>query len=396
MVPIIMPQVGQDIPKAKITQWLKRENDPVQKDEVVAVVESEKASFELEAEASGVLLKILHREGEEVEILTPIGYIGQPEEASELSAPSKPGAEESAGPKAKDAQTKQPPQAAGDKAEAGHLRASPIAKRLAEEHGVNLKNIKGTGPGNRIIKRDVLAAVSAVGQAAPPPAEKQPAPDDDTTVPFSRMRKAIAKRLTLSKQTIPHFYLAVDVDMTEALKWRKAENEKNATRITVTDIVIKATASALVKFPRLNAYVDSEEMTLKKDINVGVAVSVEDGLLVPIIPNADGKSLAEISELSRANAEAARAGTVDLKAKGTFTISTLGMYSVREFFPIINPPQCAILGIGSAERRAVPVAGKIGIRDMMTLTLACDHRAADGVYAAQFLNEIRNSLQSIS
>lgn len=373
MMPIIMPQVGQDIPSATIIEWRKREGDRVEKGEVVLVVESDKASFEVEADRSGVLLKILHQEGEEVEILRPLAYVGQEgevvaeEELQEIApaeAPSEPEREElPARPAVQD--------------ERARVFASPSARRLAGERGLELAGIKGTGPGGRITKRDVLAAPVV----------------DDTVLPFGKMRRRMAERLTLSAQTIPHFYLSVDVDMTEAQQWRPAFNGEHGEQVTVTDMVIKASALSLAEFERINAHVEADRLILKRDVNVGVAVAMDDGLLVPVIAEADRKGLVEVSRISRRNAETARRGAISSQAVGTFTISSLGMCAVSRFLPIINPPECAILAVSSVEQRVVHVAGGIAVRDMMTLTLGCDHRAVDGAYAAGFLNRIKAHLE---
>ena len=400
MIPIGMPQVGQDIPCGKILEWLKKENDPVEKGEILLTVESEKASFEVESDASGILLKILHREGDEVEILKPIGYIGEqgeiyeeeqevrPEEAAPLESP-------------RPTQEQRSPAPVGH---AGKVAASPLVKRLAREHDIDLSTIAGTGPGGRIIKRDILGAIDAggAGPAIEGPVRATPSAsligevrEDDTVVPFSKMRRRIAERLTLSKQTIPHFYLSVDVDATDLLAWRKSINEGRTSHVTVTDIVVKAVASALAEFARMNAHIDAERMVLKKDVNVGIAVSVEDGLLVPVICNADRKSLSDISDLSKKNAEAARRGSVNPNDVGTFTVSTLGMCSIKQYLPIINPPECAILGVGSIEDRVASLTSGITTRSIMSLVLACDHRGVDGTYASEFLNRIKSCLENI-
>lgn len=389
MIPIVMPQVGQDIPTGTIVEWLKQENDPVEKGEEILVVESEKASFEVEAEQSGILLKILCHEGEEVEILQPVGYIGQPGEKFDRQPADTTAEPEPATPTAEQAGQEQPMPATEASAPPEKTLASPAVRRLAREKGVELAGILGTGPEGRILKEDVLAATEAR------PAN---APDEDTEdiiVPFGKVRKGIARRLTLSKQTIPHYYVFVDVDMTEAQQWRRSFNAAHGTRITVTDLIIKAAAAALRSFPHLNAHVDDQQVVIKKNINLGVAVSVDDGLLVPVIADADKRSLTEISELSKKNAESARRGAMSVGPLGTFTISSLGMFGVKQFVPIINPPECAILAAASVEPRVVPLTDGIGVRDIMTLTLACDHRAVDGADAAGLLGEIKNNLQKI-
>jgi len=382
---VLMPQVGQDIKTAKIIEWLKRENDSVNKGDIVAVVESEKAAFDVEAYQSGVLLKILYGEGQEVEVLTPIAYIGQPGEEIE-KAPVSGEAEA----RLRDGE----PLGAAASAQATESKAgvtaSPSARKLARERGINLKAITGTGPGGRITKKDVLAAVSAQRREQPTVA------DEDTVVPFSPMRARIAQRLTHSKRSIPHFYISMDVDMSEALAWRQSYNDKSGMKVTITDMIIKATASALSEFRRINGHVEDDKIILRKAIHIGVAVSVEEGLIVPVIADADQKSLDEISAASKQNAEAAKLGRLKPQSPGTFTITNLGMHAVHTFVPIINPPECAILAVGTIARKPAVVAGTIAVREVMTATLACDHRAVDGTYGAQFLEKVKYGLENPS
>jgi pyruvate dehydrogenase E2 component (dihydrolipoamide acetyltransferase) len=270
------------------------------------------------------------------------------------------------------------------------VAASPSARKLARERGINLKAITGTGPGGRITKKDVLAAVSAQCREQPTVA------DEDTVVPFSPMRARIAQRLTHSKRSIPHFYISMDVDMSEALAWRQSYNDKSGMKVTITDMIIKATASALSEFRRINGHVEDDKIILRKAIHIGVAVSVEEGLIVPVIADADQKSLDEISAASKQNAEAAKLGRLKPQSPGTFTITNLGMHAVHTFVPIINPPECAILAVGTIARKPAVVAGTIAVREVMTATLACDHRAVDGTYAAQFLERIKYCLENPS
>jgi pyruvate dehydrogenase E2 component (dihydrolipoamide acetyltransferase) len=391
MTPIIMPQVGQDLPTGTVVRWLKRENDPVRKGETILEVESEKATFEIEAEQSGVLLKILYQEGQEAEILKPVGYIGQPGEkwGEEPAGTASPSAV--AAPAKEDErllQTAPGPVAAMPE----RMLASPSVRRLAREKGVDLARVTGSGPDGRIVQEDVLAAAEKPAAAAP----ATDAAGADVVVPFGKMRKRIAERLTASKKTIPHFYLLIDVDMTEAIQWRRSFNAQHAARITITDLFIKAAATALRAFPRINAHVDDQQLLLKQNVNIGVAVSVDDGLLVPVVADADQKKLMEIAELSKANAEAARRGVQKPGPTGTFTVTSLGMHGVKQFIPIINPPEAAILAIGAVQPRVVPVPGGIGVRQLATLTLACDHRSVDGADAAGLLNRIKHDLEAIT
>jgi pyruvate dehydrogenase E2 component (dihydrolipoamide acetyltransferase) len=396
--PILMPQVGQDIKTARIVDWLKKESQEVKKGEVIAVVESDKAAFDVEAYTSGVLLKILYPEGQEVEVLTPIAYIGQPGERIEdggQKTEDKGHKAEEAGPKSA---IPNPPSAITDR-----IAVSPSARRLAQEKGVDLATVTGTGPGGRITKEDILAAVRSVPvRAYQDPSvgvasgggTMQAAIPDDTVVVFSPMRARIAERLTRSKQTIPHFYLSMDVDMSEAVNWRQRFNEGRQTKVTVTDMIVKSVATALSQYGRMNAHVEPDRIILKRTVNIGVAVSVEEGLIVPVIADADRKSLVEISAAARENTDAARAGRLKPQALGSFTVTNLGMYGVDTFVPVINPPEAAILAVGAVVKKAAVVGDQIVARDVMTMVLACDHRAVDGTYAAQFLGKVREHLEN--
>jgi pyruvate dehydrogenase E2 component (dihydrolipoamide acetyltransferase) len=410
--PVLMPQVGQDIKTARIVDWLKKENQEVKKGEVIAVVESDKAAFDVEAYTAGVLLKILHAEGQEVEVLTPIAYIGQPGETIQDAGQTTEAKGQGAQAVTPESAIRHPPSALEDR-----LATSPSARRLAKEKGVDLATVAGTGPGGRITKEDILAAArtvsvtteeeavgwglphrsppsdSPVGQAPPYALENSLAPPEDTIIVFTPMRARIAERLTRSKQTIPHFYLSLDVDMSEAMKWRHQFNENRQTKVTVTDMIVRAVATALPQYARLNAHVEADRIILKRAVNIGVAVSVDEGLIVPVIADADRKTILEISAAARENAEAARAGRLKPQAPGSFTVTNLGMFGVETFVPVINPPEAAILAVGAVSRRPAVVGDRIVPRDRMTMVLACDHRAVDGTYAARFLGKVREHLE---
>jgi len=407
--PVLMPQVGQDIKTARIVDWLKKENQAVKKGEVIAVVESDKAAFDVEAYTSGVLLKILHAEGQEVEVLTPIAYIGQPGEKIEDGGPkTEEGGQTAPGAASESAignHVTPGPDRGPQSATADRLAVSPSARRLAQEKGVDLATVQGTGPGGRITKEDILAAARGVATGA---AQEVPGPlsgsphglkpilhtPDDTVVVFTPMRARIAERLTRSKQTIPHFYISMDADLSEALCWRQRFHEKGQTKVTVTDMIVRAVAAALPEYGRMNAHVEPDRIILKRAVNIGVAVSVDEGLIVPVVADADQKSLIEISAAVRENAEAARAGRLKPQALGSFTVTNLGMFAVDTFVPVINPPEAAILAVGAVAKKPAVVGGQIVPRDRMTMVLACDHRAVDGTYAARFLGKVREYLEN--
>ena len=448
-----MPQVGQDIPTAIIVEWKKQANDPVAQGEVIAVVESDKATFEVEAEHAGVLLEVLHGEGDEVAVFAPIATIGQPGESADRVSQTLADRNPNVAPATAD--SKDQAHAGQAKTPDGLVFASPRARVLAREHDIVLRELSGTGPGGRIIERDVLAFVQTTGPIVVPTSTDRVVPfsrmrqriadrltrsaqtiphlylsvdvlrelsgtgpggriierdvlafvqttgpivvptSTDRVVPFSRMRQRIADRLTRSAQTIPHLYLSVDVEMTAAQSWRAVFNQQRDADVTVTDLIVKASAAALAQFPKFNAHVEPTTMTLKSQIHVGVATAVDDGLLVPVIPQANSKSLIALSsELKRA-VRAAQEGSQSSGPPGTFTVTSLGMYGIERFLPIINPPECAILAVGAIQQRVVPIAEGTGVRDIMQLTLAADHRAVDGVDAARFLRAIQQLLENI-
>ncbi|MDK1031365.1 MAG: dihydrolipoamide acetyltransferase family protein [Planctomycetia bacterium] len=385
--PVIMPQIGQDIEHGKILEWLVKENDAVKKGDIIAVVESEKAAFEIESPADGILLKILYQVEEEATVFQPIAFIGAEGEefkvvVKDIAARATEGGLPA--PAGKETEESVP---SGRR----HL-VSPAVRRVARELGVDLDSVMGSGLKGRILKEDV--ETFGEGKTAAPSASGYGMSEGDEVVQFSKMRRRIADRLTLSKQSIPHFYLLTDVDMSEALRWRTEYNEKHGCHVTVNDMIVKAAAGALAEFPRMNAHVEADRVIVKKAVNIGVAVSVEDGLLVPVIANASVKGLQEISIVSRSHADDARRGIVDTRVVGTFTISNLGRSPVFQFVPIINPPECAILGVGSIQKKVVPAEAGTALRDIMTLCLACDHRAVDGAYAGRFLGSIKHCLEN--
>jgi pyruvate dehydrogenase E2 component (dihydrolipoamide acetyltransferase) len=405
MIKINMPVIGQDIPTGIVLEWLKKEGDPIEKDEVIAAVQSEKADFDVEAPASGILVKILKKAGEEAEVLTPIGYIGEPGEVYE--EPVQKGEEPNI---AKEESTPAPAftesgenvkQPKKDK-----MIASPLARRVAREAGISLEMIKGTGPNGRIIKKNVLASIySADSLAQKYDSDREPVrsvqkttqilsvEEGDQKESFSRIRQLIADRMTQSTRNIPHFYLNADVPMDQVANWRLSTNNAFNAKITFTDIIVHAVASALREFPRLNAHAGDAEIVYKKRINIGVAVSSDEGLLVPVIPDADQKDILSISNEIKAKSVLARDGKLDLSTRGTFTISSLGMYGITSFQPIINPPETGILAIGKIEDRLVADDKTMKFMKMMTVTLACDHRAVDGSYGAEFLKRLSKIME---
>ena len=395
--PVNMPQVGQDIEKAIITEWCVKENDTVEKGDIIAVVDSDKASFEVEAFESGTILKLLYEEGETAKVFKPIAYLGKPGEILKEGDFST---------------VRNPQEQSGKMIESGtqpektdifhnkKILATPAVKRVAKENKINLSTIKGSGPNGRILKKDVFNEVNRLNETQ----IIKPAGDnlndsiekDPGRISFSKMRQKIADRLVESKQQAPHFYLFMDIDVTDVLVWRKRKNETNDSdlKISINDILILSVTKALKKYPMMNIHVSQTYISPQKDINIGIAVSLEDGLIVPVVEKADKKDIEEISKESKELVHKARNGLMKPSAPGTFTISNLGMYSVDKFIPIINAPEGAILGVGMPVKKVIPIdSEKTKVRDMLTLTLASDHRAIDGAMAAQFLEEIKQILE---
>lgn len=400
MTPIIMPQIGQDVETGVITRWTKAVGDAVKKGEVLATVEGDKAAFDIESPADGVLLQIAVDAGKEGRVLEAVGFVGQAGEQPAGTAAAAPAAsapsQAASAPASRPAPAPAPRSAAAPASPRGRVFSSPAARRVARERGISLEGIRGTGPGGRIMKRDVLSAPEgAAASAAPRAAAPTPAPirasadGQDTVIPFTRMRQIIADRLSLSKSTIPHFYLFQDLDMEDALRWRDLFNQRGGAKVTVTDMIVWAAAATLRDFPRINAHVEQDRLVAKARICVGVATATEDGLLVPAIPDTDNLEIQDLSAEIRRRSQEARSGKLDLSVKGTFTVTSLGMFGTQSFLPIINPPEAAILAVGAAESRPVAVGNLVGVRKLMTVTLACDHRAVNGAEAAQFLARLK-------
>jgi len=426
---INMPQVGQDIDFAKIIEWHVSEGDEVKKGDILATVESDKASFEVETRESGIVLRLLFKEGDEAAVLKPIAYIGKKDESilnekeKTLSPAEKGGIKEGNSLTAK------------EESRPESLFSSPSARRIARENNLELSGVKGSGPNGRIVKKDVEAYLElaksekkvtpvaikiveetglsfgsidgsgyggrimkkdVISSISPLKSTILKAIAGDQVVLFNKAKKRTAERLSFSKLTIPHYYLFSDVNVTGTLKWRETTNTNLGIKISINDIIIKSTAEALKKFPEMNSWVDDEKMLLKPEINIGVAVSTPTGLLVPVITDADRLNLIEINNQLRKNTEDARQGIIRINKPGTFTVSNLGMYGISRFLPIINPPECAILSVGAVEKKVVPKDSEIVIIDSLTLGLACDHRSVDGAKAAEFINCLKKIIENFS
>src|SRR6516162_2403455 len=413
-IEILMPALSPTMTEGNLAKWLKKEGDEVHSGDVLAEIETDKATMEVEAADDGKIGKILVPEGAQgIKVNEPIALLlGEGEDASAIEKFKEPAPQPApvAEPSAERVQHMPAGSAAARKERGnGRIFASPLARRMAQQAGLDLGAIRGSGPQGRIVKSDIEAALSP-GRTAPAlaPARtgvvSQLAPAalvlseervaalagnaPYTERPLSAMRRVIARRLTESKQTVPHFYLTIDCEIDALLKIRAELNAKSdAYRISVNDFVIRATALALQQVPAANASWSDEAILLWDTVDIAVAVALDDGLITPIVKMADRKGLAAIANETKDLVARARAGKLKLEEfqGGTFSISNLGMYGVREFAAVINPPHGGILAVGAGEQRPVVKNGALTVATVMSCTLSCDHRAVDGAVGAQFL-----------
>ncbi|MDN5332635.1 MAG: hypothetical protein PWP45_1860 [Tepidanaerobacteraceae bacterium] len=426
-----MPKLGLTMTEGTILRWLKKEGEEVKQGEPLLEIETDKVNLEEEAPASGILKKILAPEGSVVEVGKEIAIIGgEDEPLPELGEVDKANAEfEGAGAGS------EPVPAEAETAKdgiGGKVKASPAAKRVAREHGVDLRMVTPTGPDGRIVEKDVLAFVESRKVRATPVAKKtaqekgidlsliekpegeritkrdvmeaveaaSSAKQEYSVIPWTGMRKVISEKMTKSKKEIPHFYLTLEVDMSKVLELREKlmpkVQEMSGTKLSINDILIKAAAAALAEFPAVNSSAGEEGILVKNRINIGLAVALENGLVVPVVRDADKKGLARISKETAELIRKAREGKLlpDDYQGGTFTISNLGMYDIEEFSAIINAPESAILAVGKIMKKPVVTEDdEIAVRPMMKLTLSCDHRVIDGALGAKFLRRIKQLLE---
>ena len=456
---IVMPQMGYDMREGTVVRWLKKEGEDVARGEIIAEIETDKATVEFEAFTAGVLRKIVAGEG----IVVPVGQLIAVIAAADEALPDGIG-EPAPAPAAPVAPAAPQPVAAAPAPalapDAGEVRASPIARRLAREQGVDLATVTGTGPGGRIIEVDVLAAGAGLATAAPsadagevraaPIARRLarergidlatltgtgpggriveadvPAAGDSQAEPsaafetwdsdgavgvadasngatqrleLSRMRQTIAKVTSDSKRDAPHFYVAVDIDMTKAMAFRRDVNDQvdADNRVSVNDLIVKASALAIGRHPKFNAFFRDDHLQMNVSVNVGIAIALDSGLIVPGIPECENKSLVEIAAASRDLAARANSGTLRAEeyTGTTYSVSNLGMFDVDSFTAIIFPPHAAILAVGTVKEQPVVREGQITVAQIMKATLSVDHRVADGAEAAQFLTDIKKMLES--
>ena len=370
---VVMPRLSLTMKTGTVVQWFKKEGETVQKGEPLVEVLSEKVTYDVEAPESGVLRKILAFEGTDVPVAESIGLIAAPDEQIQETQVTVATTEKTITPTVPEKELTEIEE---------RVVASPAAKRLAREHEVDLAKVVGTGPEGRIVEDDVRRLIEAVAGV----------PRVREVIPLTGIRKTTAERLSKSFQTAPHSTVSMDVDMAEA---RKLHEE---TQASYTDILVKAVAEALKEHSIINSTLDGEQIKVYEDINVGVAVATEKGLLVPVVHNADRLSLKEISSVVKSLVEKAREGklTKEDLTGGTFTVTNLGMYGVDFFIPIINPPETAILGVGRVAEKPVVVDKIVVVKPVMNLSLAYDHRVVDGAPAAQFLRRVKQLLETTS
>ena len=402
-----MEALSPTMEEGRLVKWTKQEGDAVKTGETLPEVETDKAVMELVARADGKLVKILVPEGKTVPVGDPVAYIGAPgEKVGEGSGSGERGAGsvKPASP-ATPALSPPPPVAVAD---ATRVKASPLAKRIAREAGVDLKLVSGTGPGGRVVRRDLEGAAGAsapaAAPAAPVPLPSSPfpavvrtsAPYED--VPLTQIRKTIAKRLVTSLGPIPHFFLTTEVDMERAAEARAALNRElgDQGKVSFNDIIMKATALALLRHRACNAWFQEDHIRYWNEVHVGMAVAVEDGLITPIIRNTDQKSLSQISIEARALADKARSRHLkpDEYTGATFTVSNLGMFDIDQFTAVINPPEAGILAVGTVVEKPVVLEGQVVPRKRLRLTMSCDHRVIDGATGAAYLKTLKQMLEN--
>ncbi len=397
---IIMPALGMAQDTGKLVAWIKHEGDEVQKGEPIFEVETDKVTVEIEAPKSGRLANIAAREGDDVPVGQVIALLLAPgEEAPEMPAVGMPALEpvEMEEPAVMAAPVAPMPSTNGKAqrqmptvAASGVVLASPKARRLAQEYGYDLTQISGNGPEGAVLAEDVIT----FSPSSAPQTTVVGQPVSATRIETSTAWRIMAERLTQAWQTIPHFILKREVDVTELIAWREKVKNRYETKVTYTDLLVKICATALAQHPRANASWH-DEIVANDQINVGLAVAVEDGLLVPVVHSADRLGLAAIAARRSELVDRSLSNKLKLDDMqgGTFTISNLGMYGIDTFNAIVNPPQAAILAVGGIIQKYIVVNGEAQVRPIMTLSLSCDHRVLDGARAAEFLNTIASLMQ---
>jgi pyruvate dehydrogenase E2 component (dihydrolipoamide acetyltransferase) len=387
-----MEALSPTMEEGRLVKWTKREGDAVKTGETLAEVETDKAVMELVARADGQLIKVLVPEGSTVPVGNVVAYIGQPGESVAEESAAPPAAKSAA------SAVRGAPEPAPAPADATRVKASPLAKRMAKDAGVDLQLVQGSGPGGRVVKSDLEGATTGQARKTTVPAPAAPltahgaplTPFED--VPLTQIRKTIAKRLATSLGPIPHFFLTTEVDMERAAEAREALEVK----VSFNDILIKAIALALTKHRACNAWFQDDYIRYWNAVHIGMAVAVEDGLITPVIKDADRKTLGEIGAEARELAQKARNRRLKPEeyTGSTFSVSNLGMLDIDQFTAVINPPEAAILAVGTIAPQPVVHEGQVVVRRRLRLTMSCDHRVIDGATGAEFLKTLKQMLEN--
>jgi pyruvate dehydrogenase E2 component (dihydrolipoamide acetyltransferase) len=404
-IEVTMPQMGADMTEGTLLRWLKDVGDSVERGDILAEIETDKATIELEAYESGTLIKRVAGEGDIIPVGDVIALLGDASEAVpdvERKPPAETPARRTVEPEAKKAVEPAPAPTAAPAQEPGdRVRISPVARKMASEAGIDPSALRGSGPDGRILRRDIEAAMAAGSPAAAPDSRREPprAPRTESAAAegLSKMRQAIARRMTLSKQTQPHYYLTLDIDMTAALAFREQFNASatDEQRVSINDLVVKACAIALERQPKFNAEFSEEGLIHHDRVNVCIGVALDDGLIAPALLDCQSKSLGRIAVESKDLINRAKTGSLkaDEYSDGTFTITNLGAFGVETLIGIINPPQAAILGVGSVMPQPAVRNGEVVVRQVMKVALSADHRVSDGAEGARFIKEIQALLE---
>ena len=418
MAEVTMPRLSDTMEEGTIGSWLKKPGDQVNKGDVIAQVETDKATMDLTAFESGTLQEILAPEGSTVAIGKPVARIGSGVSSASPAAPKETpketvkevAAAPQAPPEATEPAARPAPEEVPTPEEVpvevnGKVRASPMARHIAAENGLKLSEIRGTGPQGRVIRADVEAALNAkpaeAGAPQPVAPTVQPAPptaDGEERVQLSQTRKTIARRMAESTRTIPHFFLTIVIDTTELVALRKQINDQLAdsgVKVTINDMIVKGAALAIRAEPAVNVSFAEDSLIRHSHVNVGIAVATERGLIVPVVRDADQKSISQIAKEARELSDRANVGKLQPPdyTGGTFTVSNLGMFGIEHFTAVINPPEAAILAVGAIIREPAEHEGQIALRDRMRLTLSVDHRALDGAIGARYLQALKKLLE---
>ncbi|HEY6783893.1 MAG TPA: dihydrolipoamide acetyltransferase family protein, partial [Gemmatimonadales bacterium] len=393
--------------EGRLVKWSKKEGDQVKTGDTLAEVETDKAVMELVARADGALIKVVVQEGQTVPVGNVVAYIGAVGErvdgasSSQPSAVSRQPAAPAPAQATAPAPAPKPPSPEPSSAEPGRVKASPLARKMAQESGIDLRSVTGSGPGGRVVKKDVEGGTRQVSVISRPPADGRRLTADGSPfedVPLTQIRKTIAKRLVTSIGPIPHFFLTTEVDMERAAEAREAINKQlgDQGKVSFNDIVIKATALALAKHRACNAWFQEDHIRYWNEVHVGMAVAVEDGLITPVIRNADLKSMLAIGQEAKVLAGKARERKLQPSeyTGATFSVSNLGMFDIDQFTAVINPPESGILAVGSIVSKPVAEDGKVEIRRRLRLTMSCDHRVIDGATGAAFLKTLKQMLEN--